>query len=309
MHRSKIALPFSGGIIPERLLRNRGRLRRTVAALHVQKLRKALDALLRDQWVPLISSEVSTCWLSLTSWRPRLADLPLILITLLQQTLRPKEIVVWLTAEDHKTIAENLRVRFGELGIRFQICDNLKCHKKWLPMIEEGHQTPFVICDDDIIYPKEWFAALVAEDRSDAYVGAKCHRISIGAKGLIAPYSAWKKQIRTDGQPSHKIFVTGCGGAVIHPQRIPRAFLERAQITRHCPHADDVWLKAAHLAAGIPCYKTRYSFPCLELPGTNASGLAKLNVDNGGNDEQIGRVAEWFALISPLSQQSLIPRR
>jgi hypothetical protein len=253
---------------------------------------------MQDKWRPAVSREVSDYRISLTSWRPRLPDLPLVLLTLLQQTLRPKEIVVWLTVEDHNAFAGNIREQFGKFGVRFQICDDLKVHTKWLPMIEEGHHKPFVICDDDIIYPREWFAALAAEDRPDAYVGGKCHRIVVEPNGLVAPYSAWEKQIRTDGQPSHSIFITGCGGAVIHPDRISHRFLDRAEIRRVCPRADDIWLKAAHLAAGIPCYKTRYSFPCLELPGTDESGLAISNVDSGGNDEQIRNLDQYFSMIS-----------
>ena len=257
-----------------------------------------MAAFLRDEWRPIISREVSGYRISLTSWRPRLPYLPLVLLTLLQQTLRPKEIVVWLTVEDYKTLAESIRERFGGFGVHFQVCDDLKMHKKWLPMVEEGHREPFIICDDDIIYPKEWFAALVAEDRSDAYVGAKCHRIIFGPQKAIASYSAWEKQIRTDGQPSHQVFITGCGGGVIHPDRILKKFLDRDDLFKNCPKNDDIWIKAAHLAAGIPCYKTWYCFPCLELPGTDDSGMAKMNVDNGGNDEQIRNLEQYFSMIS-----------
>ena len=284
--------------MPERLLRNRGRLRNAIAFHHVRILKRAFEAFMQDDWNPSVSREISEYRISLTSWRPRLPHLPLVLLTLLQQTLRPKEIVVWLTVEDHAALAENIRERFGEFGVCFQICDDLQSHKKWLPMIEEGHRDPFVICDDDIIYPKEWFAALVTENRSDAYVGAKCHRIVLDSNRAVGPYSAWKKQIRTDGQPSHYVFITGCGGGVIHPDRISNKFLDRTEMFKQCPRNDDIWLKAAHLAAGIPCYKTRYCFPCLEFPGTNESGLATVNVDSGGNDKQIRNLNQYFSIIS-----------
>ncbi len=287
MSFSRIFLPLSGGDIPERMLRNRGRSRNAVATFLFHRLRQAYQAFMQGDWSPSVSHEVSDYRISLTSWRPRLPDLPLVLLTLLQQSLRPKEIVVWLTAEDHSALAGNIRERFGEFGVRFQTCDDLRPHKKWLPLIEEGQRDPFVICDDDTVYPYKWFEALVSEDRSDAYVGVRCHRIVVNVNGLLAPYSAWEKQIRTNGQPSHSIFVTGCAGAVIHPGRIPKAFLDRKEIARKCPGADDIWLKAAHVAAGVPCFKTRYSFPCLDLPGTSLCGLAQTNVDSDGNDRQL----------------------
>jgi hypothetical protein len=298
MPRTNIFLPFSGGSVSERLLRDRGRLRHALTVYQVGKLNRALDFFLRDEWRPPANRYISDYRISLTSWRPRLTELPLVLLTLLQQTLRPKEVIVWLTTDDHHALSEHIRGRFGEFGVRFQTCDDLKPHKKWLPMIEEGQDTPFVICDDDIIYPKEWFAALVAEDRPDAYVGAKCHFITVDSKKTVASYSAWKKQIRPGGSPSHRVFITGCGGAVIHPTRIPKKFLNREELFKQCPNGDDIWLKAAHLAAGVPCYKTRYCFPCLELPGSNESGLAVSNVDNGGNDAQIQNLQPYFSLIS-----------
>ena len=240
MVKSNILLPFSGGSIPERLLRNRGRLRYAVASHLVSKLKRAFEAFMRDEWNPSVSREVSEYRISLTSWRPRLPGLPLVLLTLVQQTLRPKEIVVWLTLEDHEALAGSIRERFREFGVRFQICDDLKPHKKWLPMLEEGHRNPFVICDDDIMYPRKWFAALATEDRPNAYVGTKCHRITLGSNGAVGPYSAWKKQIRTDGHPSHYVFITGCGGGVIHPDRIAKRFLDRTEIFRQCPRSDDI---------------------------------------------------------------------
>jgi hypothetical protein len=292
-----IFLPLSQGSLAERLFRNRGRLRHALAVNHVGRLKKALEAFLRDAWRPAAGHPVSDYRISLTSWRPRLQELPLVLLTLLQQTLRPREIVVWLTREDYNALNGQVREQFEKYWVRFQICDDLKSHKKWLPMIEEGHREPFVICDDDIIYPTIWFERLVAEDRSDAYVGVKCHSITFDANRSIAPYSSWKKQIRSNGEPSHNVFITGCGGAVIHPDRIPREFLDHSSIMQNCPRADDVWLKTAHLAVGIPCYKTRFCFPCLELPGTYENGLAAVNVDLGGNDEQIRSMSRYFSMI------------
>jgi hypothetical protein len=87
--------------------------------------------------------------------------------------------------------------------------------------------------------------------------------------------------------PTQDLFVTACGGAIIHPDIISQKFRDRSAIFENCPKADDVWLKAAHAASGIPCYKTRYSFPCLEIPGSFESSLLQTNVDAGGNDRQL----------------------
>jgi hypothetical protein len=294
--RRSILLPLSGGRIAERILRDHGGLRYVLARHIAGNLNKAYAAFLKDAWRPDVSAKTCSYPISLTSWRPRLKQLPLVLLMILQQSLRPSEIFVWLTDSDKDSIAEDVKGRFRKYGVRFEVCDDFRPHKKWLPMIERGRRAPFVICDDDIVYPRDWFASLISEDRPDAYVGTRCHRVLVMADGTVASYSLWEKQIRTEEKPSHFVFVTGGAGAVIHPDRIPKAFLDSNQVMQKCPNADDVWLKAAHLAANVPCYKTRWCFPCLELPGTNKAGLARLNTDSGGNDEQMRNLSEFFSL-------------
>ena len=298
MKSSRVHLPFAGGNSAERLLRNRGRLRALLARHHAQRLQAAATRLLQGAWQAPALQTISPTPVSLASWRPRLSQLPLVLITLLQQSLRPAGIFVWLTAEDLELIPESTRERFQAHHVRFSACDDLKPHKKWLPMIESGRRDPFVICDDDIIYPPDWFASLLREARDDAYVGLRCHRVTLNSDRSPAPYAAWPKMIAHDGRPSHDVFVTSGAGAILHPARIPARFLDRGEILGKCPNADDVWLKAAHLAAGVPCYKTRAGFPCLELPGTHASGLANANVDGGDNDRQIRNLQPEFSLIA-----------
>jgi hypothetical protein len=184
--------------------------------------------------------------------------------------------------------------RFSAYGIGFETCDDLGPHKKWLPMIEGGASDPFVICDDDILYPRNWLKNLLADDREDAYVGTRCHRIQRDESGMPLSYEKWNRDVDWESFPSRDLFITGCGGAIIHPNRINSDFRDRGAILDKCPKADDIWLKAAHAVAGIPCYKTRYSFPCLEIPGTGATSLMQTNVDNGGNDSQLRAVMHWL---------------
>jgi hypothetical protein len=184
--------------------------------------------------------------------------------------------------------------RFSFHGVRFERCDDLGPHKKWLPIIESGMRDPFVICDDDILYPQDWLKHLLREDREDAYVGVRCHRIRYDEEGTPLLYEKWSRDIPWSPLPSQDLFITGCGGAIIRPDRIYREFREREAIFEKCPRADDIWLKAAHAVAGIPCYKTRFSFPCLEIPGTGASSLMQTNVDAGGNNRQLSAVKHWL---------------
>ena len=277
-----------------RLLRNRGRARAIMSSLISGNLKHRLQLFLQGKWTPDEKPRQCDYPVSLTSWGPRLLDLPLVLISLLQQSVRPPAIHVWLSQDDHKTLDRTLLKQFSSHGVHFEISDNLGPHTKWLPMIEHGAREPFVICDDDILYPPKWLESLIREDRSDAYVAIRCHQIEHDANGFPVPYSQWKHDVDWNVLSSQNLFVTACAGAILHPDRISDKFRNRSLIMELCPKADDIWLKAAHTAAGIPCYKTRYSFPCLELPGSFETSLLQTNVDNGGNDRQLAAVKQWL---------------
>ena len=269
-------------------------MRAVVSRLLQRKTERRLLTFLNGDWQPSISEEGKNGFaLSLTSWTPRLKALPLTLISLLDQKVAACEIHVWLTVEDLGRLPPSVLEAFGAHGVSFQTCNNLGPHKKWLPMLQIGYERPFVICDDDIFYPRSWLGILVEEDRRDAYVGTRVHRVV--ARGFeLAGYESWDRDIGWDGTPSAWNFITGCGGAVIHPDRIGVAFRDWDRIQNECPKADDIWLKAAHLAAGVPVYKTRYSFPCLEIPGTGESALLAANVDSGGNNSQLGTLKQQW---------------
>jgi hypothetical protein len=288
-------LILTGGNIAERLLRNRGRTRALVAAWNLRRLEESLRRFLAGEWKPAPVRRTSPYAISLTSWSRRLNDLQLTLVTLIKQDVRPAAIYVWLTEEDLALVPMENRRLFETEGVRFKSCPDYRSHKKWLPLILSGHREPFVVCDDDIFYPREWFGRLVAEDRGDAYVGCKCHRMSSGRNGLPKSYSEWEKEIYHREAPSELLFTTGCGGEILHPVRLSERALDWGAINEHALFADDVWLKGAHLAGGISVFKTRYCFPCLELPGTDESGLLA-NHNSGRNDEQIKAVWDYFGL-------------
>ena len=275
------------------MMRDRGRIREVVASRYTADLRRLYADFLTGRWVPA-KAEATGNAVSMTSWRPRLPDLPLVLLSLLCQSVRPSSIYVWLAPNDHSLMDTSVMERFSFHGVRFERCDDLGPHKKWLPIIESGLRDPFVICDDDILYPRDWLKHLLREDREDAYVGVRCHRIRYDDEGIPLSYEKWNRDLPWAPDPSPDLFITGCGGAVIHPDRITSEFRDREAIFRKCPKADDIWLKAAHAAAGVPSYKTRFSFPCLEIPGTGATSLMQTNVDAGGNDRQLSAVKHWL---------------
>jgi hypothetical protein len=249
------------------------------------KYAKLNNRVLRGEWFPI--TPASGVSVSMTSWSARFDSLIYSLMSLLcQKPVRPKKVIVWLAERDYPAFKTDSYLALSEFGVEFQVCEDLRVHNKWLPMIESGYTDPYVICDDDVFYPRSWLKALMSEQPKDAFTGSRCHEMTY-TNGALAPYAEWRKEVAWSGLPSQKLFVTGVGGAVIIPERINSTFRDRERIADLCPKADDIWLNAAHAAAGIPRYKTRFTFPCLEVPASVASGLQLSNVDQGGNDKQM----------------------
>ena len=290
-------LPTKGGKLTK-LLENRGRTREFLSARIERRLQSRLSNLMKGKGRLRVSDLKSDVVVSLTSWLPRAKTLPLVLLTLLEQTLRPAMIYVWLSHDDQDMISNEHREFFTKHGVEFKVVDNLIAHKKWLPLLELGQTDPFVIADDDTYYPKDWFDYLVSEAAQypDCIVAHRCHMIKVNHDNIPEAYVDWEKDVNGGSGNSHLVFPTGCGGVVIRPEAISKEFRRRDLIEKLCPLADDIWLKAAYLQSGFKCRKSHYSFPCLDYPGTRGSGLAVKNVDQGANDLQLKDVFDYFNL-------------
>jgi hypothetical protein len=280
------------------LLRDRGRSRRFLISRIQHKQQARLDAMLAGSIKPRVSAHQCDVPISITSWMPRKDALPLVLLSMIEQSLRPAAVHVWLCPEDQEMISEHHRDFFAVHGVQFHETGNIGPHKKWLPMIESGHESSFVIADDDTYYPRDWFEALVREgaEYPSEIIANRCHKILLQANGMPEPYAEWQRGVTGQRESSHFLFAVGCGGALIRPDAIAQEFRNRDLIGKLCDRADDVWLMAAYIHSGYKVRKSGYDFPSLDYPGTTQSGLAVTNVDQGENDQQLQQVFQYFDL-------------
>lgn len=276
------------GYILWRSLKNRGKLRAGLSLLLTKFMRKRLRKV-KEGFLSLPTSGNSNLPpVSLTSYPPRYDSLPLVLLNILDQSKLPSKIYVWLADDDYKLLDPELIQLFQASIVEFHQTSNYGCHKKWLPLTNESDQ-PFVICDDDIFYPRHWYESLIASDDNKSYTAHCCHIMNISADAQISPYPSWDKDIQSFGKSSHSFFPVGCGGALIYPNRISSRFRDWNLISKICPKADDIWLKMAHLQNDIPCRRSLYTFPHIEYANSQKVSLMETNVDQGYNDVQIKR--------------------
>ena len=277
---------YTDGQLITDLLHNRGRTRAFLSRI-LTKTAKAKFELIKSGAIKLPKKgNPNLPAISLTSWPPRYDSLPLVLMNLLDQDLLPSNIFVWIAAKDFNLLDSKVIEIFEQSIVSFCKTEDFGPHKKWLPLVLESDLT-FVICDDDIFYPKSWYRTLIDSDDERACVGHRCHQLELSSEREILPYSLWKKDVRIERQSSHLLTAIGCGGVMIHPHRISSRFRNWELISELCPMSDDTWLKLAHIDSCIPYMKTSYYFPYIDYMDSQQVSLMQTNVNLGGKDAML----------------------
>jgi len=215
--------------------------------------------------------------ISITTYGDRTRRVWRTLETIGRGTLLPREIVLW--HEDEAVVRNPPRElrRLARRGLSIKHCLDYGPHKKYFPYVmEENCESPLVTADDDMLYPANWLAGLIANYRPDQVVAYRAFVMSDG------PYTTWPPCTTTE--PSRNLLATGCSG-VIYPPKVLMALRERGdEFMRVCPRADDFWLHYAAVAAGVLTRQVSGTAATWWLARPKERGLWCYNVVNGGND-------------------------
>lgn len=243
---------------------------------------------------------------SLTSYGRRIYQVYLVIESLLEQTLKPNRIILWLDTEEFKTM-EDLPLNLLHLckrGLQIEFCENLRSYKKLIPTLRKYEQAIIITTDDDILYPEDFVERLIKAYKKDPntiyfYRG---HKMII-RNGILQPYKLWDFEVNLD-KSSFLNFPTGCGGILYSMELLDKEIMNIEAFTRLAPTADDVWFKAMSLKKGVKCEQIKLEVPFREkfifLDSTDNFGLAKLNLLQNKNDEQINGVFQEYNLYEKL---------
>lgn len=170
----------------------------------------------------------------------------------------------------------------------------LKVHAKYWPYVSTilRHELPLVVSDDDMVYPRRWLQGLVDAHRArpDLVHGFRVHEIQCVGGGL-RPYHLWMPATGTSASFAH--FATGVSGQIMPPALLDRLHERGERFRELAPRADDIWLHATAVRAGIRTAQvepTSRNFPF--VPATQATGLYQLNVAGRENDAQLSAALE-----------------
>ena len=226
---------------------------------------------------------------SMTTFPARIGYVHLAIKSLLNQTVKPGKIILWLAKDQFQNveIPEQLRA-LRAYGLEIRFCDeDLLAHKKYFYAMQEYPEQIIVTYDDDIIYPEDSLEKLLVMHKR--YPGAIiCNRgreIAI-ENDSVAPYRCWKVSgCVPAGVPTYRVMASTGAGTLYPPHCMPEETFDIEKIRALTLTADDLWMKVMSIKGQIPVVKsqTRGKALCVSK-GKQDITLAHQNVDQSLND-------------------------
>ncbi len=272
--------PAAPGLVRSQVRKVRKAAKRLRAGASLQCLR------LRNGFVRDAVTGTADVVVSLTSYGDRIQSVAVAIESIGRGTVKPRRLVLWLDSPElFATRPESLR-RLERRGLEIKLTSNYGPHTKYYPYVQslDGHATPLVTADDDIIYPRNWLALLMEANHQhpDAITG---HWVSImgTSAGVVDDYGTWARAKDTAVRPAN--FAPGVSGVIYPPAMLEELKRRGDGFLTACPGADDIWLHWVALRAGIPVRQVRPGprhFPI--IPGSQGQALMNTNVGENRND-------------------------
>jgi hypothetical protein len=240
-----------------------------------------------------------TLIVSMTSYPARFQALQLTLKCLMNQTIRPDLIILWIAREEMSLIPDSLqRLQGADFIIRG--CDDLRSYNKLVHTLREYPEAFVITVDDDVMYETDCIERLVrAYDAAEpTIVCRRAHRPTYSADGKLNPYRDWQRRVddAPSELPSADLFPTGVGGVLYPPGSLPPATLNTSLMMELCPTCDDSWFFFHGRQAGSKVKRAPGpSSRPVEWPSTQAGAL-RAQHEGGRKDEQLQALCRHFGL-------------
>lgn len=179
---------------------------------------------------------------SLTSFPDRIPFIYKTISSLLNQTLKPDMVILWLAKEQFPQLENNLPDELLELkkyGLTIKWCNNIRSYKKLVPAIKEYPNDIIITVDDDIYYDKTLIELLYKSyEKEPEYI--HCHRCTkiFYKNGKIKAKGGGKKFYK---YPSYANKLVGVGGVLYPPNSLYCDITNENLFMELAPTNDDIW--------------------------------------------------------------------
>lgn len=186
---------------------------------------------------------------SLTSFPARIKEVYKTINTLLNQTLKPDRLILWLAKEQFVEVElpENL-LKLKEYGLEIRWCDDLKSYKKLIPALKAFPNDIIVTADDDLYYQKDWLESLYSaylNNPKNIYTRRACFIKKEKNYFAVTPHYA-----NNHHKPSYSNQLMGGAGTLYPPNSLYKDIFDEEKIKNLIPTYDDIYFWAMALLNG-----------------------------------------------------------
>lgn len=241
---------------------------------------------------------------SLTSYGRRVNDvLAFSIYSLLSQTYRPDEIVLWLDSDNWSD--EKLPKRLARLKekglITVKYCEDLRSFKKLIPALEAYPNDIIITVDDDLYCRWDMVERLVEAHKQNlgCVITHRAHRPHVEGN-QFTDYNTWDDSISNETQGM--VFPTGGAGCLYKKEYLYEDICRKDLFTKLTPLADDVWFYFMGVLKGTKqIVLKRKGFVYIAMDNFyqyfhSHSSLASINCHENQNDVQIRNVMKHYSL-------------
>lgn len=241
---------------------------------------------------------------TLTSFPERINEVHLVITTLLNQTLKPDKIILWLAEEEFPQKEKDLPpalLNLQKYGLTIRWCENLKSYKKIVPALLEYPDDILVTADDDLFYRKDWLELLYKsyEQNPDYLYGHRIKEILTGKEGENVTAKYLDMPVNSQAENKNYLATSGAG-LLFPPGSLYKDAARRELFMNLAPQGDDLWLwamaelnnKKVKLVDGH-INKLYYINTFRDFELVNAKTLYSSN-KLGMNDTQLQAILEYY---------------
>lgn len=221
---------------------------------------------------------------SLTTFPERINSVSKTIKTLMNQTVKADEIVLWLAEEQFKGKENSLPSELKalkEYGLQIKWTNDIKSYKKLIPALKEYPDDIIITFDDDIYYEKDTIEVLYNSylKNKNEIQANRTWRIELkndkirplNSSCLIWNYEEYK-------EASFLNTIIGCGGVLYPPHSLCEDVLDESKFTEIVPTQDDIWFWGMALLNGTKIRLNKgYSYNHITVENTQNFGLCKIN--------------------------------
>lgn len=243
---------------------------------------------------------------SLTSYGRRIQDVYLAIESIMQGTVKPNKIILWLSEEEFGTKDLPISLQKQQIrGLEIKYCKDIRSYNKLIYALKEFPEANIITIDDDLIYNFDLVENLVAAHKTvpNCIWANRIHEMTYNENGSLKSYLQWYFMVNHDCRNKKNNFFTGVGGVLYPPNSLHKEVFNDDVFLNICPTADDVWFNAMARLKGTEIRKS-YTHSSkgedfLVNESLQSEGLCAINNNPNDcqNDKQIKAVFENYGIM------------